>query len=276
MRRVLPSQIVAFIDAAIPNAPEIQEKGQPISIDSSENSFLKALSSLLNRFDEAFLPTGEDYITFVTARAVIDAVLEEWHGCEVARPLKHIPGSDENPVILIRQVLERCTDRLVPAAVSGFEFISDPAYREQLRDEMASIETLFKYGEWKAVMVMASSLMEAILCEKLAEMEEKYLKAGIAIAIRKETIRKNTKPNPFTWNLPTYVHVSAEAGLVTGRTREQALLAGDYRNLVHPGKTRREAVECNKAAALSVVAGLEHILADLTRGPKRNDGPSNR
>ncbi len=263
MRSVRPSQIVAFIDAAIPNAAEIQEKRLPISIDSSENSFLKALSSLLDRFDQSLLPTGKEYITFITATAVIDAILTEWRGCDITRPLKRVPGSNENPVILIRRVLEKCDDRRVPAHISGFEFISDPAYRKQLRHEMATIERLLKYEEWKAVMVMASSLLEAILCEQLVVLGEKRLKAAIADAISQKTVRKNTKPDPFTWNLPTYVQVAAQAGLIAKRTQAQALLSGDFRNLIHPGKSRREAVECNKAAALSVVAGLEHVLVDL-------------
>jgi len=115
------------------------------------------------------------------------------------------------------------------------------------------------------VMVMASSLMEAIFCECLMNVPAADLEPAVKAAIADGAVRKNTKGNPENWNLPTYVHVARQVGLITERTKQQALLAGDYRNLVHPGKTRREAVTCNRATALSVVAGLEHVVDDIER-----------
>jgi hypothetical protein len=262
---VLPSQVVAFVDAAIPDAARIQAEGSPLSIDYSENAFLRALSELIERMDEILLPTGEEYVTYVAAVSAIDAILNEWQSRDVTRPLKRVPGTDENPVITIRKLLENCPDQRIPDKFAGFEFITDDHYRRQLLMEMLSVEDLLKDSQWKAVMVMASSLMEAIFCECLMNVPAADLEPAVQAAIDDGAIRKNTKGSPENWNLPTYVHVARQVGLITERTKQQALLAGDYRNLVHPGKTRREAVTCNRATALSVVAGLEHVVDDIER-----------
>lgn len=264
-RNVLPSQVVAFVDAAIPDAARIQAEGSPLSIDYSENAFLRALSELIERMDEILLPTGEEYVTYVAAVSAIDAILNEWQSRDVTRPLKRVPGTDENPVITIRKILEHCPDQRIPEKIVGFEFIADDHYRRQLLMEMLSVEDLLKDSQWKAVMVMASSLMEAIFCECLMNVPAADLEPAVKAAIADGAVRKNTKGNPENWNLPTYVHVARQVGLITERTKQQALLAGDYRNLVHPGKTRREAVTCNRATALSVVAGLEHVVDDIER-----------
>ena len=264
-RNVLPSQVVAFIDAAIPDAPRIQAEGAALSIDYSENAFLRALSELIERMDEILLPTGEGYVTYVAAVSSIDAILNEWQSRDVTRPLKRVPGTNENPVITMRRLLERCPDQRIPEKIAGFEFIEDDQYRQQLRMEMLSVEALLRDNQWKAVMVMASSLMEAIFCECLINVPAAALEPAVQAAIDKGAVRKNTKGSPENWNLPTYVQVSRQAGLITERTKQQALLAGDFRNLVHPGKTRREAVTCNRATALSVVAGLEHVISDIER-----------
>jgi len=43
----------------------------------------------------------------------------------------------------------------------------------------------------------------------------------------------------------------------------QVTLTRDFRNLIHPGKAQRLKQKCDKATALSVVAGLEHVRRDL-------------
>lgn len=235
-RTVLPSQAVAFIDAARPDAVKIQAEGEPLSIDYSENAFLRALAELISRIDEALLPTGTEYVTYLTAVAAIDAILREWQSRDVTRPLKRVPGTNENPVITIRRILEARPDYRIPDEIAGFEFIADEAYRQHLRVEMVAVEELLFDHQWKAVMVMASSLMEALLCECLTRTTTSKLEEAVTAAISAGAVRKNTKGSPENWNLPTYVHVACQAGLINQRTQKQALLAGDFRNLVHPEK----------------------------------------
>lgn len=274
MKTVLPSQVVAFIDASIPEARNAKVHEAEFAIDYSRSSTLKTLTDLLEALDDTLLPPDDDYVAFIAAIASIKAILEEWTSRGVTRTLKWVPGYNENPIALIRSILSKCPDTVIPVETEGLEFITDDRYKEELRAELASVAKLLQIWEWKAAMVLASSLMEALLCEVLLNLEQNLLHDAVDRAIADKTVRKNTKPEPLTWNLLTYIQVANAAGLVSDRTRDYALLAGDYRNLIHPGKTRRESAACNKAAGLSVVAGLEHIVADLTRYFERQPNPS--
>jgi hypothetical protein len=41
-------------------------------------------------------------------------------------------------------------------------------------------------------------------------------------------------------------------------------LARDFRNLIHPGAAARRSEVCDRATALSALAGLEHVIRDLS------------
>jgi hypothetical protein len=75
-----------------------------------------------------------------------------------------------------------------------------------------------------------------------------------------------TKPDSDLdrWNLHEYIQVAAELKIIKAKTAIQARLAKDFRNFIHPGVARRLGEKCDRATALSSVAGMEHVVRDLT------------
>jgi hypothetical protein len=51
--------------------------------------------------------------------------------------------------------------------------------------------------------------------------------------------------------------------LLSPDTCKAALLAKDFRNLVHPGRAARLNQACNRGTAYSAVGALEHVIEDL-------------
>jgi hypothetical protein len=71
--------------------------------------------------------------------------------------------------------------------------------------------------------------------------------------------------NPESWESVHYVEVAFELGLISQETKTQALLAKDFRNLIHLGREKRKAMKCSRGTARSAAAAVDHVLADLER-----------
>lgn len=267
MRRIVPSQIVQFIDTALPTAVDAQNKKLAIIINHQYIGFVRGLSDLLLKIDDLLLPMGTDAVTLQAATSEIRATLESWTRGNRDRStrLEKMPGYGENPVIVIRRILEKCHDSAVSPSISGLEFISDPIYRERLREDLASIENLFEARQWKATMVLAGSLIEALLCDQIIQKSEVDREQAITELMTLGELKSKPSSDPLQWHLPLYLKVAESLSLISKKTKEQATLSTEYRNLVHPGRELREKISCNKASTFSVLAGLEHVIDDLVK-----------
>ena len=263
MGKVVPSQIIEFIDTALPSVKEAQEKKVDIKLWHQQIGFIRGLSDLISQLDDHLLPGGTDYVFLVAATSEIRAKLEAWTRGERGS-LEKMSGHKENPVVIIRRILEQCPDSAVPLSITGLEFISDPTYRDRLRAELASVEKLFESRQWKTTMVLAGSLMEALLCDQILGKTASEITAAVTALISRKDVKQTLGPDPLNWHLPEYLKVAEELRLIGKKTKEQALLSADFRNLVHPGKALREQVVCDKAATYSVLAGLELVIKDLS------------
>jgi hypothetical protein len=54
-------------------------------------------------------------------------------------------------------------------------------------------------------------------------------------------------------------------GLVSRSTKDELTLTRYYRNLIHPAKTVREQVKCDRGTAYVAVGALEHLVSDLRK-----------
>jgi hypothetical protein len=66
------------------------------------------------------------------------------------------------------------------------------------------------------------------------------------------------------WLLPDYVEIAGDLGIIKANTVQQARLAKDFRNLIHPGRAIRLGQKCDRGTALSALAAVELVERDLT------------
>ena len=67
------------------------------------------------------------------------------------------------------------------------------------------------------------------------------------------------------WGLADFIAVARELNVIEEETFKQADIARGYRNLIHPGLAARRNQICDRATALTVLSGLEHVIRDLSR-----------
>jgi hypothetical protein len=66
------------------------------------------------------------------------------------------------------------------------------------------------------------------------------------------------------WVLQDFIEIAGELKVIKPGSVIAANLARDFRNLIHLGSAARRSEVCDRATALSALAGLEHVIRDLT------------
>src|SRR5262249_23770204 len=139
-----------------------------------------------------------------------------------------------------------------------------------LRD-LSAVDRALANAEWKAATVLAGSLIEALLLWALGQ-KPVDVDASTAgrnlLAKAKRWDSTLASPNASLDYRPVgdYHAIAQEVGLgLTDETIRLAELARNFRNLIHPGRAKRVAEECNRGTALAAVGALERTIQDLGR-----------
>jgi hypothetical protein len=259
MPRVVPSQIVEFIDLEFPFArPE--HKGQPF-VDPIYRNRVTALLRLVDALPDGLLiMDGADYNKFVLSVSTMKSALEfaDWtmHSGPTVEPNDRGLGI---AICNLRAGLVLVPDEQIPAATADLLLITDPQLRESIRADIGFANQAFSGGEWKAATVLAGAAAEALL---LWAITEKNSSSDVEKA-RAAVIPSRPKDATF-WGLDEYIKVASALQLIEGETEKQAHLAREFRNFIHPGRTARTAKVCDRGTALSALAALEFIVRDLS------------
>ena len=267
MPRVVPSQVVAFIDEAFSWARRQKEdSGDRVTL--SQSDALAALLELLDRLpDNTLTLNSSDYSNYVVSVAAIRDQIEHWraHGEAKRAALKTVSGLPRlNPVTLIRRALATCPDEGPVPTTSGLVFITDNDLRLALCTDIGSIETALANGEWKAATVLSGSVVEALLLWALNQKLPAEITSAVTAVVRSKAIHKDPPKDLNEWSLHHYIEVAAHLRLIESETADQTRLAQDFRNLIHPGRSQRLQQKCDRATAYSAVAAVHHTVRDLS------------
>lgn len=253
MPRVVPSQVVEFVDKFFPSAA--RETGARVYSPHTpaDAPKLRALVELIRRIPEELLQLEpEELIPYLTAMVTLD----EW----LQSPADITPWVDtRSPAGALRATLSKCPDEFPAEATSDLRFIIDTELRLVLRNDVSAVERALANGEWKAATVFAGSVIEALLLWAIQDKGEPACQAAAAKAAPK------ADKNCLRWDLDEYTRVAAELGIIKPVAVAAVDLARGFRNLIHPGRAQRLQQKCDRATALSAVAAMEHVVRDLGR-----------
>jgi hypothetical protein len=169
----------------------------------------------------------------------------------------------------VRRLLANCRNE-PPAAEGSNElaFIDEEEWRNTLRSDLGAVEAALHNHEWKAATVLGGSLVEALLLWAVGRHSAEERKE--AIACTPAPFGKPPDPSsPESWDLIHYVEVARALTEISENTATQARLAKDFRNLIHPGRERRQRMRANRGTALSVAAAVEQVIGDLSARHRR-------
>ncbi len=267
MPRVVPSQVVAVIDQLFPAAAtQVELKEFMLTIGNA--SQLMGLLDLIERIpDELIVLNPEDYSIFTICTRAIRTQVEMWQS-RGDTSFGKVPGLPPlNPVTLIRRCLLKCPDEAPSPGTEELSFITDEALRESIRLDISAANRNLSGGEWKGSTVLAGSAAEALLLWALQEHENRYpssLSAAGSRCVAAGRLSRPPDPDPERWYFPEYIEVASKLQIVQPETADQLRQAKDFRNLIHPGRSKRLGQKCDRGTALAALAAVEFVVRDLT------------
>lgn len=153
-----------------------------------------------------------------------------------------------------------------PSVSHDLSFISDAVLREMIGIDIAAVSADLQSGEWKGATIISGSCCEALLLYGLQACEARSAGA-VSSAISAITwLGKAPNATDLTdrsWDLFSYTEVSHHLKLISDTTKCELIPARYYRNLIHPAKSVREKVRCDRGTAYVGVGALEHVVSDL-------------
>jgi hypothetical protein len=261
MPRIVPSQVVKFIDKLFP------QSGGAETLGKGNAGQLRAIVNLIEGIpDELLTMDSDSFAGLVCSVAYIRQTLESWSADrDYQSKLLPIPGfPNETAVTLVRKALAKCPDEAPAPSTAELNFITDAALRANLRNDIGAVNRALSNGEWKAATVLAGSAAEAMLLWALEQRPPEEITSAIAAARASGDLATKPDPNLDRWNLHEYIEVAANLKVIKPNTAKQTRLAKDFRNFIHPGVAQRLGEKCDRATTLSAVAGMEHVVRDLT------------
>jgi hypothetical protein len=225
-------------------------RGSPLLI-------LQSLSEELERLDPRdFLPAGQ--ANFVRVKISIRTLLNTsgpfLGNIEFKVRVRHLAED-------AFKILDLYGGEGSQAVVRTFAFIQNDDLRNIIERDYRELSLiLLPSGAWKSTVVMAGSILEAMLHDCLttdAAIKSKALAAQSAP--KKKDLAKGE------WSLHDLIQVAVELKLLpSDRADAIDTVLRDYRNFVHPMKEVRGAHPCTEAEALMAKGTLDSVCNHLT------------
>jgi hypothetical protein len=264
MPRVVPSQVVDFIDQVF---PWLRAPGQGGYLSREHSGEAAGLLSLVDRIPEELLTlAGSEYGEFVCSVSAIRDKLVLWQNQQNPNIPTYLGQSFRglNPVTLIRQALAKCPDEGPAPSTSELAFVTDAGLRTNLRNDVGAINRALANGEWKAATVLSGSAIEALLLWALEQRPPSDIATAIAALTTSGELTRQPNANLERWDLHEFTEVAAKLEIIKADAAIETRLAREFRNLIHPGRAQRLGQKCDRGTALSSVAALDHVVRDLS------------
>lgn len=216
------------------------------------SQLLAGLAEESGRLDPRdFLPDAQ--YGFVMVRLAV----KKWAG-ETVLTSEHCPHFKSMAKNMI-QALDKYAGEGSRAETRSFAFIADSDLRPIIERDYRELSLiLVPGGAWKSAVIMAGSILEAILYDLLSADPTRKAQA---IANARAPKRDLTKGE---WWLHDLIEVATDLGLLPqdrAKTFDQVLR--DYRNFVHPKKEIKAAHPCTEAEAFMAKGALDAICNHL-------------
>ena len=245
MARIVPSQIVALIDQNPPG------NSATLSVGHGTVGILTAVTRLIDELPAELLTiSGADYSDLVCSVEFIRNSVAFWQQKGVGE-IGNSGIRGKNVLVLIREVLAKCPDQAPSPTTTALAFITDNDLRDSVQLDISTATSALHNGEWKAATVLAGAASEALLLLAIQNAP------GLA------SLPTKPKGSPEDWGLGDYIAVATALGLIKSTTAQQARLAQNFRNLIHPGRAQRLGDVCDRATALTALAAVELLARDL-------------
>jgi len=168
------------------------------------------------------------------------------------------------------EILQKHNGALVNPIIKEFNFISDLELKHIIERDYRELSViLFPENAWKSVVIMAGSILEAILFDILSN------ETNLSQANSSEKVpKRNGEIIPIgtgKWSLQKLIEVAVDINIIpNNRASSIDQVLRDYRNFVHPKKEIRSEHQCSEAEALMAKGALDGVYNHLNTANEIN------
>jgi hypothetical protein len=146
-----------------------------------------------------------------------------------------------------------------------FGYITDAPLRGIIERDYAELAIkLFPSGAWKSAVIIAGSILEAVLFDRLADV--KWATQAKASSAAKDS--KGNAIKPDDWKLCHLIDIAVEIKLLPKDPADTIhRVLRDYRNFVHPKKEVRASHACTEAEAMLSFGALNSVCNYIEKHP---------
>lgn len=66
------------------------------------------------------------------------------------------------------------------------------------------------------------------------------------------------------WTLEQYLELPVELGIIHAPTKTAGMQAKDFRNLIHPGRSKRLLIKCSRGIAYAALAAMDFVITEAS------------
>jgi hypothetical protein len=260
MSRAFPTQIIEYLTKNFGQPSQF-----PLAVIQSHIGKVAGLLNLYDRLpDELIGLSAVDYVDLIAAIETVRYGTDRYRAGNNPDCLLPVGPALGTAWTLIEKLKDE-----VPSTAHDLSFIGDPEFRDMIGLDISAVSTDLQSGEWKGATILAGSCCEALLLYGLQTRETK-VPGSVVKTVAAITWPGGNSPRAAdlvhrSWDLFSYTEAAHHLGLITDTTKSELGPARDYRNLIHPAKTIREKVRCDRGTAFVAAGALEHVLSDLRR-----------
>jgi hypothetical protein len=252
MAYTVPSQVCDLIALLFPE--QYQRQFAREAQYHFNSGYVRAVLDAFAKVPENLITLPAPEATMLSANISAMQMAIDDHVRGQSTDLITLPGSTLLPFGEVYRLLAKCPDEAAAPATAGLEFVTDIQLRDVLRTDISTAVSALTNHEYKAATVLAGSVVEALLFWALD-------KFGIA-AVRLRAPRA-PQESVDAWGLGWLINAARDCDLIGKDTAQQASLAKDYRNLIHPGVQSRLQDKCDRGTAYGALAAVERVAVDL-------------
>ena len=256
---------MTFIDQVLPEVREQQKGGESkVTLERAHVGIVSGIVSMVDEIPEELLPSDATHYTeLLAALSALRAAVGMWQSQGSSYTLRNLPGMGYSPIFLVRRALNGLPDAVPDPDTEELTFLADHDLIKALRLDMSTATSALRNGEWKAATVIAGSVIEALLLWSITRHKQIDWEQAMQKVVAQKLV-SGRRDQPDRWHMSDYVEVAGEVGCITDRTRTEARLTKEYRNLIHPGRAQRTGEQCNMGTAHVAVGAMDHVVSELT------------
>lgn len=279
MPRITPSAIVEYLDR---NFPDARQTGIG-TLDRGSHQALAILVSLVDAIGEEVLAglTGPQQQDLLIAVEYLRITTNRRNyppnsGGPNIVVTAFVPLGNRHPVLVVREVMAACPEEPIAVAQSKLGFLADKELERLIATDVASAEGAFADGRYKNACVMAGSAIEALLLWAVqrrtpSEHQSAIQASQTARAAHGRPQIQRPDGDPRRWGLEQYIEVAKHLPVLSATAADAAILAKDFRNLIHPGKAERMQTQASKGSAAQGIAAMLLTIEDLAARRSRGE-----